>query len=330
MTDMREAGANSPGCASIRLQIDALVDDRLPARAARRVQGHLEHCSACRAELTALRALRAELATLPLEPLPEGLQASLARRLRVTAPAPPRRRWALACLPVGTALAGFLLAAVMASPALRTQGAEAPSNKAAVAAVLAPYRPPSVASSGAAASAAGTTPHSLNEPAAVAFADGTASKLGTPAPAALALTILVRDPAQAVPGLSALAAADGGHAVSTFLGSGGTGSGPLPVATLEAVVPASTAQEYPSKAAAYGTVLAAVQAPGASTGASPAPDVHLLITVLEQTSQPSSPAPRPSWSTRVLRGAARDWPWVGGAALLALAGGLLLGGRPRA
>ena len=378
-------------CAVAREQMDAVLDGVLTDPRAERLRVHLRDCPDCGPEFQARLELQAALRSLPSEPLPDGFEMRLHRRLAAAIPERRRASWWGGALPVATAVAGFLAAAAVAAPLLPAGGVQHMAATAAHAAAggsagghftpiqtQAPsfdqrrgtYAAPGASTAvinganGAAsvygqdvpqptplpagprqADAASTAGSSAGAPGGggtqAAFPKapdvaGTANPSAATEPAALALTILAAEPMQAVADLSQLAAEGGGHVIATFparpADSAPQGA-PQPVATLDALIPASAADAYARRAGADGRILASVSSlpPAADPSA---PNVRLLVTVLVAPSPTPAPQPHPALRSRaaggstagvVLRDAGRAAPWAAGAAAV----GLLIWGAGR-
>jgi hypothetical protein len=77
-----------------RARFSALIDGALPAREAADVEGHLEHCAACRTDLAQLRATVRLLQEVEPVQVPEGFAAGVRGRLEQLSHAAPSRPWA--------------------------------------------------------------------------------------------------------------------------------------------------------------------------------------------------------------------------------------------
>jgi hypothetical protein len=306
----------------MRGDLHALVDGRLSPRRAHRVHRHIAECQACAQELDGVRSVRNMLSAIPMDPLPDGFEERLQRRLRLARREPVSRAWWATGPVVAAGLAGFVAAAVMASPQLArvpetasTAGtASAAPHIPAAAGSFAPdtssvsVGQQTAASSGGAggvppASKTGAT-SSGTKTASETLRPSTLTSAATPPPAAEFLTIVTPSPSKAVNALSSLAAAQGGRALATVLGPE-----PPVDATLQAEIPPTSLAAFTQQAAQDGTIVADVTAPGNSQ--QEPPSVPLLITLLPSQPAPkaTTPAPTPTtWRVRVLRAASHLWP----------------------
>ncbi len=214
--------------------MDELVDGVLDAEVAGRVRSHLAACADCAAEMEALGRVRRRLAGLPAEPLPPGFADRLGRRLALAEP-PRRVRWRAAALPAATAVAGFLLAAALASPLLPGHGARAalqakPSSPARAAALQGPRAGDLAVPSPAAGATAGAAVSAATLFRAAPSGAGTAPRPGSAhvAHGAASPRHGSARPASAVFGALALPPTAGAAAAS------GTGPAPLAVTLLAA------------------------------------------------------------------------------------------------
>ncbi len=308
-------------CEQMRGDLHALVDGRLSPRRAQRVHRHIAECQACAQELDGVRSVRTMLSALPLDPLPDRFEERLQRRLRLARREHVSRAWWEAGPVVVAGLAGFVAAAVLASPQLArvpetasTAGtaASAPHGAATAASFAAETSRVSVGQQTAASSGGGGGVPPASKTGATSTGVKTTETVrpnaltsaATPPPAAEFLTILTPSPSKAVNALSSLAAAQGGRALATVLGAA-----PPVDATLQAEIPPTSLATFTREAAQDGTIVADVTAPGHSLQ-EPA-SVPLLITLLPSETTPKAATPTPTsttWRVRVLRAASHLWP----------------------
>ena len=319
----------SPECERTREALDALMDGTLSPQATEEVRRHLEVCSECRAEEAWRTDLRQGLRALASEQVPPELAGRIHRRLLRAAPGRRwyRRPWALAAI---SAVAGFSVAVIGATPLVRIPAPSAAPTAAytGTESATSTASTPRSSVAGSSITAAPKFATALNHPLVSSASTGSGvvassavSADMSPVPRALSLTLLAPSPAHAIGGLAVDAAAAGGQVVATWLPPG-SGTGLVPAATLDVVVPQSAAASLFANAGDFGHVLAATGNTATSTGG---PE-RVLITVLRQPATSPSPGPRSaltrSWWTfagivrELLREGAYALPWVGGLVVL--------------
>lgn len=354
-------------CEAVQAQLDDLLDDRLPVARAGALTEHVGRCASCTARWRSATAQRAALRGLPPEPLPAGFAERLHRRVvaaAASAPEPPRRfRPAAVLAPLATAALGFLAAAVVAAPLLRSpalpaptavQGPEAASATTSLArpAALPDLRPQHAAFGVSAAVIQG--PAASDAAGASRTAGGAASRTGAgampvrSATPALSVTLVAASPARALARLTEAAAQVGGRVVSEPAGPSGRSASEPRVASLDALVPVAQAAGFVDGISRFGTVLARAGALPAVTSGVP-PFVHVLVTVFAPlvtgagTGAGAAPAPAASTAagaaqTAVNGGArlraallrvAHVAPWAAGAILVAWLSVVVVGRRRR-
>lgn len=293
-------------CRLLAADLHGFVDGRLSPGGAARVRAHLATCAACAAEVEALRDLRRRLAGLA-EPLPADFGERLQRRLRAARPEPRPRPWWVAGPVLAAAMAGFVGAAVLATP-VRLPAAARPASIHATA-----FHPVM------AAPQATVTMSGAEQVASAAGAEELAPFI--PPPTAEALTVVANSPAAAMAGLSRLAAADGGQALATTSAHAAEASGRQAALTLRADIPPTALSGFNKAVGRYGSVIATVAAPAAS-GTAPAA-VHVLVTVLEPVATAATHTTGSAisgWRARLVQTVGRNWAWaVGAVALVAVA-----------
>jgi len=342
-------------CEVVRAELDDLLDERLHGARAGRLSAHLAGCAQCGAEWQVRRDLRRSLRDLPPEPLPDGFELRLHRRLAVAEAALPATRprvWGRLVTPAATGVLGFLAAAALAAPLLTAPAAPSAAGGGPCCVAGAVFQtqlhPPSAApdlapdravsrtsgsaTSGSAMSAFAAAPARTTATTAANTAVtgiGTVSRAsGSPA---VALTLVAASPPQAVERLTAAAAQAGGSVSALPSGPAiSPGTAAPNVATMDAVVPVAAAGAFVDTAARFGTVLArAGEVPAA---ASAGETVRVLVTVLASAAPPSSATPagsgaagrqpavhsRPTRLDAVLERTGRAAPWAGGALLICL------------
>ncbi len=132
---------------SVRRQLTAFMEDRLPVRTLKRVEGHLDRCPACREELAALERTVLVLRNLDVDEPPSDLAANVMRRIEAgegRSPWPARLRAASSvawAAPLATAAAAAVLVLVVQSVEIEVRAPWAADAPLAASAQLAELQP---------------------------------------------------------------------------------------------------------------------------------------------------------------------------------------------